>query len=1158
MEASRPFPLIHAALDCVIVITAEGRIVEFNASAEATFGHRREDVLGRELAELIIPERLREAHRRGLIRYTQTGASTVLGRRIELSALRSDGAEFPVELTITPALVGGEQLFAGFVRDLTDSAAAARRVERIQAATAALAAARTVIEVARAVMSAGVDALGASTAVFIRPVGDELGIVATVGVPDSVVASFRRFSRETPTPTAAVFRSGEAQWVEDEDAFRARYGPVAEAMKTATAASAALPLRIGGVVAAAVAFRFAERRRFSASERTLAETFSAQAAHALDRVLAYEQELEGRRKLDALADLTSSLAMTLSESEVADAVCDRGMLAMTADTCMLYRLEAEGALSLVVERGCSPTIVERIRRIEPASGNPSAETIRTGRTLWIESDSEYHALFPALATLKVPERRARASWAAPLIVEGRAIGLLAMGFYEERRFSAADRVFVETFARNAAQALRRAQRLETEARLRHSLETTLRSIGDAVIATDVKGAVTFLNPVAERLTGWTQEEALGRPVRDVFRIVNEETRAPVESPVERVLREGAVVGLANHTVLVAKDGRETPIDDSGAPIRDASGTMMGVVLVFRDVSAKKLDDRRRAFLSDAVTTLASSLDYQATLARVASLAVPMVADWCAVDVVEPGLGLRRVATAHVDPSKVSLAKELNERYPPDPNGPTGVFTVLRTGASELYAEIPERLLLAAARDDEHLRLLRGLRLRSAMIVPLTARGHTLGAITFVYAESGRTFTQADLSFAEDLARRAAVAIDNSRLYAAEQQARQAADAANRVKDEFLATVSHELRTPLNAIMGWAKMLGLTAADPERLGRAVATIERNAVSMAHLIDDLLDVSRIVSGKIRLEVQPVDLARLVEAAAESAKPAATARGVTVEVAIVASAPTEGDPKRLEQVVANLLSNAVKFSDKGKRVDVTLRRTAAAYELRVTDSGRGIDRRFLPHVFDPFRQADATITRRHGGLGLGLAITRELVELHGGKIEADSEGEGHGSTFIVTLPRAAEPRPMDADSPESSRGDGRSARVPELEGLRVLLVDDDEDARVLMQTILEESGCSVRAASSAAKAMGVIENESIDVLVSDIGMPEEDGYSLMRRVRALGLPRGALPAIALTAFTRSEDRRRALEAGFARHVPKPIDPAELVAVVASLMRSVAPRAK
>lgn len=1151
MDASSPFPILHAALDSVIVMNSAGRIIEFNTSAEATFGYRRADVLGRELAEVIIPERLRGAHRRGLARYLETEAAEVLGKRLELPAMSADGSELPVELTITVAVVEGERVFVGFVRDLTESTLAARRVQRVQAATAALAAARTVKEVALAVMSAGVDALGADTAVFIRPVGDTLGIVATVGVPEEVVASFRTFSRDTLTPTAAVFRTGKAEWVEDEGAFRAQFGPIADAMKAATGAAAAVPLCIGGEVAAAVAFRFAKRRGFPAAERALIETFAAQAAQALDRVFAYEQELEGRRRLDALADLTTSLATTLSERDVAEAVSDRGMLAMGADTCMLYRLQPDGSLALVAERGCSPAIVERIRRIDAASGDPSAETIRTGRTLWIESDAEYHALFPALAGLRVPERRAKASWATPLIVEGNAIGLLAMGFYEERRFSASDRVFVETFARNAAQALRRAQRLETEGRLRHLLETTLRSIGDAVIATDSGGAVTFLNPIAERLTGWTQDEALGRPVHDVFRIVSEETRAPVESPVDRVLREGAVVGLANHTLLVAKDGRETSIDDSGAPIRDATQAMMGVVLVFRDVSAKKLEERRRAFLSDAVTTLASSLDYQATLSRVASLSVPMIADWCAVDVVEPGLGLRRVATAHVDPSKVSLAKELHERYPPDPNAATGVFAVLKSGVSQLYAEIPERLLLEAARDDDHLRLLRDLRLRSAMIVPLTARGHTVGALTFVYAESGRTFTPGDLSFAEDLARRAAIAIDNSRLYAAEQQARQAADTANRVKDEFLATVSHELRTPLNAIMGWAKMLGLTSADPERLGRAIATIERNAIAMAHLIDDLLDVSRIVSGKIRLEVQAVDLAKVVEAAAESAKPAAASKGVTIDVAIEASAPSASDPKRIEQIVANLLNNAVKFSGKGQRVNVSLRRTEAAYEIRVTDSGRGIDRQFLPHVFDPFRQADATITRSHGGLGLGLAITRELVELHGGKIDAESEGEGRGATFLVTLPHGPV-RASLADSDPPRRGADGVTQLRDLKGLRVLVVDDEDDARILLRTILQESGCSVRAASSAAEAMAVIESESVDLLVSDIGMPEEDGYGLMRRVRALGVPRGALPAIALTAFTRSEDRRRALEAGFAQHVPKPIDPAQLVAVIAGLVRS------
>jgi signal transduction histidine kinase len=291
-----------------------------------------------------------------------------------------------------------------------------------------------------------------------------------------------------------------------------------------------------------------------------------------------------------------------------------------------------------------------------------------------------------------------------------------------------------------------------------------------------------------------------------------------------------------------------------------------------------------------------------------------------------------------------------------------------------------------------------------MIVPLVARGRVVGAITLVLTESGRRYGPADLELAEELARRCALAIDNARLFASEQRSRESADVANRAKDEFLAIVSHELRTPLNAILGWARMLATsTLPDHRRIG-ALETIERNAIAMAQLIEDLLDMSRVVSGRLRIEVQRVDLLRVVEAALESIRPAADVKNIRIATALPPAAPViVGDPTRLQQVVWNLLSNAVKFTPRDGRVAVTLGRAGASIELVVSDDGKGIDPQFLPHVFDAFRQEDASYTRSRGGLGLGLAITRQLVELHGGRIAAESEGEGKGATFRVVLPNA-----------------------------------------------------------------------------------------------------------------------------------------------------------
>jgi signal transduction histidine kinase/ActR/RegA family two-component response regulator len=381
-----------------------------------------------------------------------------------------------------------------------------------------------------------------------------------------------------------------------------------------------------------------------------------------------------------------------------------------------------------------------------------------------------------------------------------------------------------------------------------------------------------------------------------------------------------------------------------------------------------------------------------------------------------------------------------------------------------------------------------------------------------------------------------------------------AERANRLKDEFLATLSHELRTPLTMIVGWADMLGNPRLDPINSLRAIEVIRRNARMQIQMVDDLLDVSRIITGKLRLNVQPVDLGTIIIAAVDGLRPAAEAKEIQLQLQLDASAGgVSGDPDRLQQVVWNLISNAIKFTPKGGRVLVRLERIESQVEATVSDTGQGITSDFLPHVFDRFRQADATTTRVHNGLGLGLAIVRQLVELHGGTVRVDSAGEGLGSTFTVNLPLMAG---RGAVSDTESAGEGPEFKPPELEcppelnGLRVLVVDDEADTCELLQFILEGCGARVKTASSAAAALEAIAEEVFDVLISDIGMPDEDGYSLIAKVRALSKERGGkVPAAALTAYASEEDRIRVLQSGFQTHVPKPISPNELVAVVANL---------
>ena len=424
-------------------------------------------------------------------------------------------------------------------------------------------------------------------------------------------------------------------------------------------------------------------------------------------------------------------------------------------------------------------------------------------------------------------------------------------------------------------------------------------------------------------------------------------------------------------------------------------------------------------------------------------------------------------------------------------------------------------------------------------------------ITPLFDEAGEVVKW--VAIQRDVTDRVREQAEREHLLEREKHARAEAERESRLKDEFLATLSHELRTPLNAIVGWTHLLmrdGAVQDDGVREGLGV--ISRNAGAQTQLIEDLLDMSRVITGRLRLEVQRVDMPTVIEAAVAAVRPAADAKGVRLhQIVDNTTAPVAGDPVRLQQVVWNLLTNAVKFTPAGGRVQLVLERVNSHVELSVSDSGLGIKPEFLPHVFDRFRQEDASTTRRQGGLGLGLAIVKHLVELHGGHVRAKSPGEGHGSTFVVALPVSVAHQPDPSAPPVPSGLDGEEGDCPpDLTGVDVLVVDDDVDSRGLMQRILSDCGMKVVAAASAAEALEHFARHRPRLLVSDIGMPGMDGYKLMQTIRAKSRSEGGqIPAVAVTAFARSEDRRRALIAGFDTHVSKPIEPAELLAVLARL---------
>jgi signal transduction histidine kinase len=678
------------------------------------------------------------------------------------------------------------------------------------------------------------------------------------------------------------------------------------------------------------------------------------------------------------------------------------------------------------------------------------------------------------------------------------------------------------------------------------LEAVLTQCAHGIIVSDAEGRLILQNPASEKIWAGSATannvEAWGS-----FRAFHADGR-PFEGAdwsMARCLHLGETID-AEELHIQRFDGSHGIIVGGCAPVRGPGGELVGAISTFADITRFKqleqelrVGEEQRRFIGEASWQLASiALDYEGTLARVAATAVPRLADWCFVDLVEADGALHRVAAAHVDPERAPLAASLRRRHGPLP----AVARVVTSCASERSTESIEQMI-AAASDPAFAAALRGLGPEATMIVPLRARDRTLGALTFIAAESGRTFGEVDLLLARQFGNCAALAVDNARLYREAQR-------VNRVKDEFLATLSHELRTPLNAILGWSRMVRMGKLDERGRERALETIERNARSQAQLIEDLLDVSRIISGKFCVEVHAVELPLVVEAAIDSVRLAAEARGIELRAALEPVPTISGDPTRLQQVVWNLLSNAIKFTSKGGHVALALRQVESQIELEVVDDGQGISAEFLPYVFDRFRQADGTTTRAHNGLGLGLAIVRHLVELHGGSVRAESGGQGYGASFLVRLPIAAVWSRGEAAPPTES-GDSEVVfdDLPPLHGVTVLVVDDEIDAREIVTMVLTEQGARVIAVGSVTEAIDAIERGKPDVLVSDIGMPREDGYTLIRRVKAMEKRIGKIPAAALTAYAGVQDRTRALLAGYSSHLPKPIEPAELAAVVANL---------
>jgi PAS domain S-box-containing protein len=682
-----------------------------------------------------------------------------------------------------------------------------------------------------------------------------------------------------------------------------------------------------------------------------------------------------------------------------------------------------------------------------------------------------------------------------------------------------------------ARAAAQAKAHESELSMQRLFETG----GFGIARFEVSGAITAANETFLSLLGYRREELEDRSL--TFAAI---AASGHEAAFARAVQELQERGVCSpfETEYLRKDGRRVPVLAGGALNQPGGGTGIGFVI---DLSAQRREEAALRLLSSASAALSASLQPDEVVEKVVQLAVPALADFCLVDLIDGDGRAIRAAAVCAAPEDAPVADALREG-PPALTGGSAPAQALASGRAVLCAPMALRELEHGARSSRRMRTLEAMGIGTGVCAPLLSRGHEIGVLTLLTStRSGRGFTGADLPLVEEIARRAAVALDNARLY-------RSSELASRLKDEFVATVSHELRTPLHAMLGWVRLLRSGQLAPEKRERALETVERNARVQVQLVEDLLDVSRIISGKLSLELAPVELSALAEGVVESMRPVAEQRGLSLRAQIEPEAAVPGDPNRLSQVLGNLLGNSIKFTPQGGHVELLLRSDGSWVEVVVRDDGQGIPAQFLPHVFERFRQAGGSGARRQGGLGLGLAIVRELVELHGGTVRADSDGEGKGAAFAVRLPRSTEA------SEGLAAGSGAPSLdvtfPPELRGLRVLVVEDERDTRELIVAALERCSARVSAAGSSAEAFGQLLGAPPDLIVSDIAMPDEDGYSFIRRVRALSAAEGGnAPALAITAGAAPSDRARALGAGFQSYLAKPVGPAELLAAIAAL---------
>ena len=1081
---ARTRAILETALDCIITMDDEGRVIEFNPAAERTFGLRQEQVVGRDLASLIIPPPLRARHREGLARYLATGEGPFLGKRLELSGLRADGIELPLEAAITRIQTDGPPLFTAYLRDISE----AKRVEQHRnvrlTVTHALSAAASVEEGASGVLRGVCENLGWDVGFFwmLDEAGSALRCTKSWHLPEVPVDEFeasssrRAFGRGEGLP-GRVWESGKPAWVLDV-LQETNFLRLAAAARYGLHSAFACPITVGDQLSGVMEFFTRHIREPDADLLEMMWTVAGSVGQFLDRKAA-EDEL--RRSEQQLSDFFENATVGLhwvgpdgiilranrAELEMLgyerDEYVGRPIAEFHADEDVirdiLGRLQSgkkldehparlrckDGSIKDVLidssvlwrdgrfihTRCFTRDVTERKRTDEALRQSearfrglmeqapfsiqlfsPEGRTTRVNRAweeLWglrLEHLERYNILedpqLEARGILShIHQGFAGQAAQVPAIEYDASQTIPGMPPQEDPRrwISAVIYPLKDAEGRIEEVALIHADitaQTRAEASLRES-EEKLRLLADTIpqLAWMARpdGHIFWYNRRWTEFTGLPDTEGneawrqLMHP--DDARSAGERWAASLDSgePFEREIRLLDRRRRAYRWHLI----RTQPVRDEGGRVTRWFGTST-------DIHEQKRAEERARYLADASAALAGVVDYESTLQKVSTLAVPYFADWSAVDMAREDGSLHRLAVFHLDAGKIALAHELMRDYPPDPRSPTGPAAVLRTGRPEINAEITDELLERGAKDERHLHLLRSLGLKSSICVPLVVSGNTLGVLTFVTAESGRRYNDADLALAMDLAQRASIAVENTQLY-------QALRDTDRRKDEFLATLAHELRNPLAPIRNSLQILKMPRVDRDTVERSRVMMERQVHHLIRLVDDLMDVSRVMRGKIELRRERIELATVVARAVETVQPLLDAQHHQLSVSLPAeSLSIDADQVRLAQVVNNLLTNAAKYTEPNGRIWLTAERDGDGAVLRVRDTGIGIAREMLPRIFELFVQADHASTKAQGGLGIGLTLVKNLVEMHNGRVAARSGGLGQGSEFIVWLPLSA----------------------------------------------------------------------------------------------------------------------------------------------------------